>query len=212
MGRLFRIAAVALVVTASTVSAAPGVRLAFSDGCVWIAADGATVGQILAEWERAGGTHIVNGDIASQPLTLEMSGVPEMQALDVVLRSAGGFIATARTAEQAAGANVSRFSQITVLAPGRAPAIAVRPTGTDPPQPIVPPAFTPPPIFAASGARRVIGPDGQPVPDDQEGAPAPPPVIIGAPPAAPLPPASTPAVTQGATTPGGMPAQPKGRR
>jgi hypothetical protein len=29
-----------------------------------------------------------------------------------------------------------------------------------------------PPVFDASGARRVIGPDGQPVPDDQEGAPA----------------------------------------
>src|SRR5258707_3063093 len=127
MARLFRIVAVLFVVTASTVSAAPGVRLAFSDGRVWIAADGATVAEILAEWERAGGTRIVNGDIASQPLTLEMSGVPEMQALDVVLRSAGGFIATARTAEQAAAPNVSRFGQITVLAPCLPPTVASRP-------------------------------------------------------------------------------------
>jgi hypothetical protein len=197
--------------TASMVSAAPGVRLSFSDGRVWIAADGATVGQILAEWGRAGGTRIVNGDIASQPLTLEMNGVPEMQALDVVLRSAGGFIATARTAEQTAGPNISRFSEITVLAPGRPPAVAVQHAGTDPPPPAAPPAFTPLPIFAPSGAQRIIGPDGQPVPDDQEGAPAPPPVIIGAP-AAPVPSASSPAMTQGATTPGGMPAPPKSQR
>src|SRR5260221_13207464 len=105
MARLFRIVAVAFVVSASTVSAAPGARLAFSNGRVWLVANGATVGQILAEWGRAGGTRIVNGDITSQPLTLEMSDVPEMQALDVVLRSAGGFIATTRTPEQAAAPN-----------------------------------------------------------------------------------------------------------
>ena len=50
-------------------SAAPGVRLVFSNGHVWLAANGATVGQILAEWAHTGGTRIVNGDIASQPLT-----------------------------------------------------------------------------------------------------------------------------------------------
>jgi hypothetical protein len=157
-----RIAAVIFVAAATTVSAAPGVRLVFSNGHVWLAANGATVGQILAEWAHAGGTRIVNGDIASQPLTLELTGVPEMQALDVVLRSAGGFIATARTAEEVAAPNLSRFRQITVLAPGQAPAVAVRPPETDPP------VLTPPPIFAASGAQRIIGPDGQPIPDDQE--------------------------------------------
>jgi hypothetical protein len=171
MNRFVRIAVIVFVMTASRVTAAPGVRLSFSDGRVWLAANRATVGQILAEWARAGGTRIVNGDIASQPLTLEMSGVPEIQALDIVLRSAGGFIATARTAERDAGPNVSRFGQITVLARGSAPAVAVRPAETDPQPPSAPPAFTPPPIFAASGARRIIGPDGQPVPDDQEGAP-----------------------------------------
>ena len=171
MATFLRIAAVIFVATATAVSAAPGVRLVFSDGHVWLAANGASIGQILAEWAHAGGTRIVNGDITSQPLTLELNGVPEMQALDVVLRSAGGFIATARTAEEPAAPNLSRFRQITVLAPGRALAVAAHPAETDPPQPLAPPVFTPPPIFAASGAQRIIGPDGQPVPDDQDGAP-----------------------------------------
>ena len=166
MMKLLRVACVVFGVAASTVAAAPAVRLSFSDGRVWLSANGATVGQILAEWARVGGTHVVNGErVAGQPLTLELSGVPEMQALDIVLRSAGGFIAAARPPEQdSAAANVSRFGQITVLPPGAPPRadVASR-TGTDSP----PPASTPPPIFTASGARRILDADGQPVPDDQ---------------------------------------------
>src|SRR5260221_9899014 len=110
MIRLFQVAFVVFGV-ALTVTAAPAVRLSFSDGRVWLAVNGATAGQILAEWARVGGTRVVIQErVAGQPLTLEMSGVPEMQALDIVLRSAGGFIATARPpAQDNAAPNVSRF-------------------------------------------------------------------------------------------------------
>lgn len=176
MTRLLRVVFVVFGMAASSVTAAPAVRLSFSDGRVWLASDGATVGQILAEWARVGGTRVVNGErVAGHPLTLEMSGVPEIQALDIVLRSAGGFIAAARAPEQGgAAANVSRFGQITVLPAGAPPpADVANRARTDSPPPMSPPAYALPPIFSASGARRILDSDGQPVPDDQEGAPGP---------------------------------------
>jgi hypothetical protein len=106
-----------------------------------------------------------------------MSGVPETEALDVVLRAAGGFVAVGRTAgADSTAPNQSRFGQITVLpATTGVPAQAVNSVPA--------PAVAPPAIFTASGAMRIIGADGQPVPDDQEGAPPPPtpPTVVPAP-------------------------------
>jgi hypothetical protein len=174
MARLLRTAFVVFFfgMAASSASAAAGVRLSFSDGRVWLTAQGANAGQILAEWARVGGTRVVNGDrVAGQPLTLEMSGVPEMEALEIVLRSAAGFIAAARAPELAvASPHLSRLDQITVLAVGaRPPADFPDPAPTQLPAPIAPPVSMP--IFSASGARRIVGADGRPIPDDQEGAP-----------------------------------------
>jgi hypothetical protein len=162
--------------TVSSATAAPGVQLSIGNGRVWIVTNGATVGQILAEWERVGGTRIINGDhVAGGPLTLEMRGVPELEALDVVLRSASGFIAADRTLDGTAlQPNRSRFERIVVLPESARPADpalrAVAQPPTSPPRALEPPA----PIITASGGQRLIGPDGQPVPDDQDGAPPPP--------------------------------------
>jgi hypothetical protein len=180
MSRRFRTTLVLLLsMAASTAAAAPVVRLSFSDGRVWLITDRASVGDILAEWSRVGSTRVVNGERVKGPLlTLEMSGVPETEALDVVLRAAGGFVAVGRTAgADSTAPNLSRFGQITVLpAATGVPAQAVNPVPA-------PAAVAPPAIFTASGAMRIIGADGQPVPDDQEGAPPPPtpPTVVPAP-------------------------------
>jgi len=120
--------------TVSSATAAPGVQLSIGNGRVWLVTNGATVGQILAEWERVGGTRIINGDhVAGGPLTLEMRGVSELEALDVVLRSASGFIAADRTLDSAGlQPNRSRFDRIVVLPEGARPDPTLRATAPPP--------------------------------------------------------------------------------
>jgi hypothetical protein len=157
------------------------------DGLATIIAKDASAAEILAEWGRAGGTTIVNAEkLTSTRLTIELRDVPEKQALDVVLRSAGGYLAVERSAVPQLG---SRYDRIFIMAssvPPRdtGPTPAQRPTFSAPqPPPFVP--FSPP-----GSAQRVVGPDGRPVADDQEGAPppnripAPPGFFFGDPPSA----------------------------
>lgn len=203
--RLFRIGLVVIGMAASSATAAPGVQLSIRDGRVWLVTDSATVGQILAEWERVGGTHIINGDhVPGGPLTLEMRGVPESEALDVVLRSASGFIAAPRTPESAAvPLRLSRFDRIVVLPAGVRPVDrTIRAEAAT-----LPPMPPPVPPFTAAGGQRIIGPDGQFVPDDQEDAPPPPPSPPYPPAIPPVPPGprAVPAVPPGVASPGMIP-------
>jgi len=76
---------------------AQSVKIEFHDGRVSIAAQNATPRQILAEWAKVGGTRIVNADrVPGTPITIELNSVGERQALDVVLRTASGYMASAR--------------------------------------------------------------------------------------------------------------------
>lgn len=161
------------LVFATALHGAPTVRLTFREGRVWLTASGATAAQILAEWSRVGGTQIVNGDrIAGPPLKLELNDVPEVEALEIVLRNAGGYIATGRPSGPSAGApSPSSVARITILPAGTKPLIL---PPAEPPPPTLGPETRPAPVLDASGAERIIGPDGQPVPDDQDGAPPPP--------------------------------------
>jgi hypothetical protein len=164
--------ALALII-AMVVQAAPVVRLSFKEGRVWLTASDATAAQILAEWSRVGGTQVVNADrIAGPPLMLELNDVPEVEALEVVLRNAGGYIATARTGSLAGAPLPSSVARITILPASARPPMSSSAGAPAPEPPSVP---QPAPILDASGAQRIIGPDGQPVPDDQEDAPPPPP-------------------------------------
>ena len=73
----------------------------------------ATVRQILAEWARVGQTKIVNVErIPGGPMTLELTDVPEQDALDILLRSVSGYIAAPRPV---AVASLSRYDRILVL-------------------------------------------------------------------------------------------------
>lgn len=95
------------------------VRLEFNDGTVTLSAQNAPVRAILAEWARIGGATIVNGDrVTGQPVTLELTAVPERQALDIVLRGVSGYM----IAPRAAGASgASLFNRILILPASAAP-------------------------------------------------------------------------------------------
>src|SRR5438552_15404633 len=137
------------------------VQLSLQDGRVTLIAKDATVRQILTEWARVGQTNVVNLDrIPGGPLTLELTDVPEQQALDVLLRALSGYMAAPRAV---VAANLSRFDRIVVMptsAPPRAPvsAAAPPPTLAQPRPQFVQPQFQPPP---------------QPADDDDDERPSP---------------------------------------
>jgi len=202
MRRLVASIVAAWIAAASIWAAAPSVQLTIHDGRVWLLATDATVRQILAEWARVGQTRVVNVErVTGGPLTLELTDVPEEQALDVLLRSVSGFMAAPRAAVVA---NASQFDRILILPTSAAPpggwGRATAPPAINPsPVPVFPqPAM---PTFTA-GVQRVIGADGNPVPDDQDDA-------SGGPPSRPqfnsIPPGFSP--SPGVAPPRPLPAQ-----
>ena len=115
------------------------VELQFNAGLVTLSAQNVPVRVILAEWARLGGATIVNGErVAGPPMTIELTGVPERQALDIILRSAAGYLLAPRRAESN---SVSAFDRILILPTSAAPrnppppavAAAPRPTLLRPP-------------------------------------------------------------------------------
>lgn len=143
-----------LTLVLSALMAAPAgaqqLKMAFNQGLVTIDATSVPVRTVLSEWGKLGGTKVVGAErVAGAPLTLKLVNVPEAQALEVVLRSAAGYMAAPRNG--ATGASI--YDRILVLATssappppsGRAaspPAAAQRPTaGT---QRAIPPRFAPP--------------------------------------------------------------------
>src|SRR5260221_3397289 len=72
-------------------------KLSMQNGRVTIVADAVPLPRILQEWARVGQTKIVNADrLAGPPLTLQLIDAPEKDALDILLRSASGYIAAPR--------------------------------------------------------------------------------------------------------------------
>jgi hypothetical protein len=133
MRKPFAAAFSVLALVGAVATASAEVRLTIQGGHVTLVAKDATIRQILAEWERVGQTKVVNAErIGGGPLTLELTDVPELQALDVVLRSVSGVVLAPRAT---ADGNVSAFERIVVVPTSTAPAQAV-----DPP----PPVFGPP--------------------------------------------------------------------
>jgi hypothetical protein len=132
----FRISAAVIVFVAlASPGQAQGVKRQFNAGEVTLSAQNAPVRAILQEWARLGGATIVNADrVAGPPVTLELTGVPERQALDVVLRSVAGYIVAPRP-QGSAGA--SAFDRILILPTSVAPR-------------------NPPPAVATAGARPPI--------------------------------------------------------
>ena len=185
--------AAAYGVTASLLavpSASADVRLSIQNGRVSLVAKDATPRQILTEWGRIGSTKVVNVErVPGGPLTLELTNVPEKDALDVVLRAASGYMLSPRTVP---AANLSQFDGIIVMPPSVAPRVTQTPVFQQPqlPQPVgdneddrraVPaPGLAAPrgPIFNAFPQPQVIDPRGATPPVFGPGGPgasAPPP-------------------------------------
>jgi len=159
--RFFALVAVLLIGASS--AGAQTIALTFQNGRVRLTAENASVAQILAEWARRGRTTIVNGErVPGPPVTLELNDVSEAQALDVLLRSASGYLVAAR---ETAVADASAFDRIFIL-----------PTSSQPTNSTA----LPPPV---ASARPVDDPDED---DDEPGQP-PPGFRVGAQPGLRLP-------------------------
>jgi len=112
-------------------------RLTFQNGRVMLLARDVPLRQILAEWERVGGTRIVNRDgVPGSLLTLDLVDVPEAHALATLLRTVAGYLATARTEPSEAP---SQFARIIIMPGASSPAVAsltregAQPSVTTPP-------------------------------------------------------------------------------
>jgi len=185
------------------------VRVTMHNGRVSVVAKDATLRQILAEWARAGQAKIVNGEqVAGAPISIELTDVPERQALDILLRSVGGYLAAPRPT---ALPNAAFFDRIIVL-PTAAPRSSTVSSSVPPALPQ--PRFQPNPIDDDAAFQRAPFAPPSPQPTAPAGA-APqlmpafqpgPPIQPGPAPAA-VPPTSNGNVPLGSSRPG-MIAQP----
>ena len=138
-------------------------ELSFDAGRVTVVASDVPLAAILAAWKQVGHTRFVAADsLPARPVSVHMENVPEREALRVLLRAAGGYIAAPREAAPAAGQpGRSAFAQVLIMPPGRARA---RPAGAGP-APFEPPAGRSDLRFSTPGAP---GPDAEAL-EDLEG-------------------------------------------
>jgi hypothetical protein len=131
-----------------------------ANGRATVIAKDVPVRQILAEWGRVGDTKVVGAEkMVGGPISLELIDVPEKEALDILLRTAAGYMAAPRPANLA---GASQFDRVLILATSRPPAANA--------------SMTPPP-FGRPGVQQIM----QPPPDDDDGEPGdqgmPPPIM-----------------------------------
>jgi hypothetical protein len=109
----------ALVGVAAIAAAQTPLQLHINNGRVTLHAQNVPVRTILSEWSKVGGAKIINGEaVASAPLTLDLEGVPERQALDIILRGVSGYMLAAR---QPGVAGMSMYDRIMILPTSVAP-------------------------------------------------------------------------------------------
>jgi len=129
MYKFFQIAiAIAVISGSASLAAAGDLKLTLSNGRVTLIAQDVPLRQILDEWARVGQTTIVNGDKLTGPaLTLQLIDRPEREVLDLLLRSASGYIAAQR---QVSIAGASVFDRVMILPVSRGPVGPVANTPT----------------------------------------------------------------------------------
>ena len=104
---------VAAVCLPASVSAGELV-LSFKDGRVALKATDVSLRQVLSEWARLGQTKVVGLEkLTGGPITLELTDVPEKQALEILLRSVAGYVAAPRRAMSSTA--MSRFDRLVLL-------------------------------------------------------------------------------------------------
>ena len=127
----------ALALGLSSQAVAGELKLSMQDGRVTIIADNVPLRQIFQEWARIGQAKIVNADKLSGPaVTIQLINAPEREALDILLRSAAGYIAAPRPV---ALAGAAMYDRVTIMATSRPPAATA--VGT-----VAPPTFQRPPM------------------------------------------------------------------
>lgn len=103
------------------------VRIEIRNGLVSLSAKDASVREVLTEWARVGQTRIVNAErVPYGVLNLELNGVPEAKALDILLRSVAGYLAAPRAASMTIGSRYDRIVIMPVARPaagGASPAV-----------------------------------------------------------------------------------------
>jgi hypothetical protein len=125
-GRLLLVCSLVLVLALPGLARAGELRLSIQNGRVSLSARDVTLRQILLEWERVGGTRIVNRDrVRGTLLTLDLVDVPEGQALETLLRSTAGYVAAKRLDPDS---GVSQFSRVIIM-PGEAAFAPAAPVG-----------------------------------------------------------------------------------
>jgi hypothetical protein len=179
--RPFRIATVALLLCCTALpAAAQAVKLEFHDGNVSLTAENAALRTILTEWARLGGTQLINADkISGAPVTLQLANVPEVKALDIILRGSAGYIVSQRAA---AAASQSMFDRILIVPTAGTAAVQPRPAATPPPFSFPQPQVQPPPPDPDDNPVSDVPPD-----DDQPPRGVRPPNLPGRPTVPPQP-------------------------
>ncbi len=121
-GWIVGLAGVTVAVTAAAAARGAGadeLELAVGQGRVTLVAAGVPLGEVLAEWERVGGTRFEGvGELGAAPVSLHLEGVAEREALRLLLRPAAGFLAAPRSPD-ASGASI--YDRVRIRAGRRAP-------------------------------------------------------------------------------------------
>jgi len=120
MHKLARLALATVLLSGCARAAAAGdLKLTLNSGRVTLIAHDVPLRQILDEWARVGKTTIVNGDkLTGPPLTLELVDRPEREVMDVLLRSASGYIVAQKAV---ATPDASVFDRVMILPVSRGP-------------------------------------------------------------------------------------------
>ena len=144
------------------------VDVKFESGRIWMTARRATLTQILNAWSRAGKTRFEGVEKTPNPgpIDAQLAGVFEEEALAFLLKQAGGYTAIVRDIPTPAE---STFARVVIIGSksAAAPLVAPVPEPRPPPEPAEPP----PPPDPGSVVQPALGPDGLPIPDDQQDAP-----------------------------------------
>ena len=117
----WRLIAATAALAGAAAPAAADLELSFDAGRVTVVASDVPLAAVLAAWEQVGHTRFVAADsLPARPVSVHMANVPEREALRVLLRAAGGYIATPRAGAPTAGqAGRSAFAQVLIMPPGR---------------------------------------------------------------------------------------------
>ncbi|HXH07496.1 MAG TPA: hypothetical protein VNI83_13020 [Vicinamibacterales bacterium] len=206
------------LLAAPAVAAADQLEMRLSGGRVTIIADNVPLQRILAEWARLGQTKIINAEkLTGPPVTLRLLDVPESQALEVLLRSASGYIAAPRPQP---APSASTFDRVVILASSRPvntpvpvqPGLPGGPAGAyAPPGAMPPPGAAPPMVVPDDEQGGDVDPSMRPMPQWPVTSPQPGPVMTPPPgpgmaPSPFAPPGSlTPAPQPGSVPPGTLP-------